>query len=309
MLHTSNLRIVEIRNSFKDFKKFIGSSLLVLGFLGFAYFIYWAAAMSDETILDYTAQVFNPIATLFFPNDSSIEIYRATSFVLFSCMLPVFGLHYLADKLEEALINRERKIEKTLEENRIKQANIDNLMQYEIINNYSICLALDYESDKIIKEETRTILNNIAFSKIRKMLKMAASDINVSTGDILIVTSSNFEKYDLIYGAILRLLAKIKASFEAKYDLKVVSNIISDAYTNPETVKKIERNYKDFKSLNFKNRALSTATFLKKYKYLKHSKYGGIPIGEYATFRGRNVNSWELNIVFKNLDETLASIA
>ena len=72
------------------------------------------------------------------------------------------------------------KIEKTLEENRIKQANIDNLMQYEIINNYSICLALDYELDKIIKEEKIKKVNEL-YSKGYKQ-KEIAEQLDLSKG-------------------------------------------------------------------------------------------------------------------------------
>jgi len=308
MIHTTNLRIIAIRNAFKKFRGLVNLSIVTLAALGFIYLVYWAAVMSDDMMLEYSKYLFSPLATAFFPNETTLEIYRMTSFALFALIIPVGALYYVADKIEEALINKERKIEKTLEENKLKQQAIDNLMQYEIINNYSICLSLDYESKRTITDETKKVLNNIAFSKIKKILQNAPGNIKVSSTDILIVTSSDFEKYDVIYGAILRILAKIKSTFERKYDLKMVANIISDAYTNPESTNKIERNHKDFENLNFKNRALTTATFSKKYKYLNHNKYAGIPIGEYASFKGNRMRSWELNIVFKNLEQTLASI-
>ena len=309
MLHTTNVRIITIRDIFNKIRRLINFMVIALVCLSIIYFVYWTAVMSDDMILEYSANYFNLLAGLLFPNDSSVDIYRSTGVVLALLVLPVGFLYYAADKIEEKLIKRENKIEEVLENNRKKQEQINNLMQYEVINSYSICLSLDYESKKILKDETKTILNNIVFQKIKKVLNYAFDDLRINTGDVFVITSGNFEKYDYIYSTLLRTLAKIKTVIENKYNIKMVPNITSDAYTKNETISRIENYHKEIKKLNFKNRALSTAMFLKKYKYLKHNKYAGVPIGEYALFTENSTGTYELNMVFKNLSQTLASIS
>ncbi len=309
MIHTTNVRVIEIRNFFKKVRKLINLSIILTAFLSFAYLVYWTAVMSDDMVLDYTAKYFSPFANLFFHNDSSVEIYRSTAIILAILIVPFSFMYWVADKIEEKLIQRENKIDEILEANRIKQAKIDNLMQYDVINSYSICLSLDYESEKIITDETKIALNNIVFQKIKKVLNVAFPNLKVNYGSALIVSSFDFNKYDQIYSTILRALAKVKNVVESKYELKIIPNTFSDAYINNKTISQIERSNNEIKKLNFKNRALSSAVFLKKYKYLKHEKYAGIPIGEYALFNDNSTSTYELNVVYKNLSQTLASIS
>ena len=309
MIHTSNVRVIEIRNYFRKIRKLVNFSIIVLAFLSFVYLVYWTAVMSDDMVLDYTAKYFSPLANFFFSGDTSVDIYRSTGIVLGLLIIPVSFIYYIADKIEASLINRENRIQEILENNRKKQEHINSLMQYEVIDNYSICLSLDYESKKTITDETKTILNSVVFEKIKKVLIANFEGIKVNCGNVLIVTSRNFEKYDYLYSTLLRALAKIKNVVENKYDLKMIPNIISDAYVQNEAVNKIERYSDEIKKLNFKNRALSTAMFSKKYKYLRHNKYAGIPIGEYALFKENGMGTYELNVVFKNLSQTLASIS
>ncbi len=309
MIHTNNLRVIEIRNFFKKVRKLINLSIVLLAFLSFVYLVYWTAVMSDEMILEYSSKYFSPLATLIFQNDSSLEIYRSTAFVLAFLIIPFGFMYYLADKIEEKLIQRENKIDEILEKNREKQEKINSLMQYDIINSYSICLSLDYESEKIVTEETRLTLNKVIFQKIKKVLNKTFLNLKVDFGEVLIVTSFDFDKYDAIYSIILKTLAKIIGVIESKYELKIIPNTFSDAYVNNKTLSQIERSNYEIKKLNFKNRALSSALFSKKYKYLNHNKYAGIPIGEYALFKDSSTSTYELNVVYKNLSQTLASIS
>ena len=68
----------------------------------------------------------------------------------------------------------------------------------------------------------------------------------------------------------------------------------------------IRKQHFEIQSFNFKNRALSTATFSNKYKHLKHNKYAGIPIGEYAYFTDDKMGTYELNVVYKNLAKAIS---
>ena len=309
MIHTSNVRVVEIRNFFKRVRKLVNSLIISIAFLSFVYFVYWAAVMSDEMVLDYTAKYFSPLANFFFQNDTSVDIYRSTAIILAFLIIPCNFMYFIADKIEEKLIQRENKIDEIIEQNRKKQEKINNLMQYDIINSYSICLSLDYESEKNITDETKITLNNVVFNKIKNILKIAFPEIKVHQGDALIITSFDFDKYDAIYSTVLRALAKVKNVVEGKYELKIIPNTFSDAYVNNKTLSQIHHSNSEIKKLNFKNRALSSATFLKKYKYLNHNKYAGIPIGEYALFKDNSTSTYELNVVYKNLSQTLASIS
>ncbi len=92
--------------------------------------------------------IFFRLAKFFFSGDASVDIYRSTGIVLGLLIIPVSFIYYIADKIEASLINRENRIQEILENNRKKQEHINSLMQYEVIDNYSICLSLDYESKK-----------------------------------------------------------------------------------------------------------------------------------------------------------------
>ena len=76
MLHTTNVRIITIRDIFNKIRRLINFMVIALVCLSIIYFVYWTAVMSDDMILEYSANYFNLLAGLLFPNDSSVDIYR-----------------------------------------------------------------------------------------------------------------------------------------------------------------------------------------------------------------------------------------
>ena len=126
--------------------------------------------------------------------------------------------------------------------------------------------------------------------------------------DVLIITSEKFSKYDLIYESMLKMLSKIKPVVESKYNLEFIPSMTTDAFCEDVEMSNIKKQHYEIQSFNFKNRACSTAMFVKKYKHLKHKKYAGIPIGEYAYFDNNNTDTYELNIIHKNLNYTLSKM-
>jgi hypothetical protein len=172
---------------------------------------------------------------------------------------------------------------------------------------YSICLSIDYEGDKITSVQAKKALNQGIYLKIAEILKTIEPSGNVTHDDVLIFRAQNFSKYDRVYDSILNGLSKIKNVLEKKYGCKIIPSITTDAYSGILTQSNIKRRHFEIQSFNFKNRSLSTATFVNKYKHLKHEKYVGVPIGEYAYFGNEKMGTYELNVIHKNLSKLLTT--
>ena len=189
-----------------------------------------------------------------------------------------------------------------------KKAYENSLKQYDIIKCYSICLSVDYSSKSNISLQAKEELNKKVYDKIKNLLLNSSKDITIKGKDVLIISSENFDNYDCVYSNLLQILAKVKTVVESKHNLKFIPSLTTDAYYNMIEAESIKRKHFEIQSFNFKNRALTSALFTKKYKHLNHNKYAGIPIGEYAYFDNNKMGTYELNVVFKNLGQTLETI-
>ena len=172
---------------------------------------------------------------------------------------------------------------------------------------YSVCLSIDYESEKGVSLQNKSKLNTLIFSKIKTNLKLLEPKGLLSLSDVLIFSSENFSKYDMVYDSILNSLSVFKKNIEKNYKYKMIPSMTTDAYEENFKIGTIRQNHFEIQSFNFKNRALSSATFAKKYKHLKYNKYAGIPIGEYAYFREGSTGMYELNVIHKNLERQLST--
>ena len=79
----------------------------------------------------------------------------------------------------------------------------------------------------------------------------------------------------------------------------------TDAHNTKTSAIQIEKRHFGIQNCISNNRNCTTEMFAKKYKYLNKRKYAGIPIGEYIS---NNKETYELNIIHKNLSQTLASL-
>lgn len=308
MIKTDNAYICDIKNDCSKVKNFATIMIIAAICLSVVYFLYWIAVMSEPYVLTYTENTFAPLAKLFSFGDTSVEMYRRTSVVLFSLIIPLNFVYYLCDKIEDKLI--ESYIAKKEQEERqtAKRAHLKDLRQYDDIKSYSICLSLDYKAKRVLTQATKQTLNKIIYSKFKSVLEGITYDLNISTGDVLIITSSDFSKYDNVYETTLKILAKIKSYADNKYDLETIPSLTTDAYITNAGIESIKKNHFEIQSCNFQNRACSTAIFTKKYKHINKNKYAGVPIGEYSTFDKDDSKTFELNIIYKNLSQTLASL-
>ena len=309
MMHTNNLFAVEIKAKAKTFRKIITYSIFMLVFLSFVYMVYWIGVMSDDMILDYSGYLFNPLAKFLFPFDDSLYIYRNTSVLLFCLVFPMMALYYVVDKIECRLLKENNDYFENLEKSKQKEEERKRLREFDIIKSYSICLSLNYKNSNI-KDETKKHLNNTVFSKLKETLQVISKSISISINDVMVIYSSNFEGYDKIYSTLLKSLSKIQKILNDKYNIELIPSLTTDAYQNDDMINlsKIKKQHFEIQSFKMQNRALTSALFRKKYQHLNHNKYAGIPIGEYMTMNRNSNNSYELNVVFKNLSKTLASL-
>ncbi len=308
-MHTNNLFAVEIKAKAKTFRKIITYSIFMLVFLSFVYMVYWIGVMSDNMILDYSGYLFNPLAKFLFPFDDSLYIYRNTSVLLFCLVFPMMALYYVVDKIECRLLKENNDYFENLEKLKQKEEERKRLREFDIIKSYSICLSLNYKNSNI-KDETKKHLNNTVFSKLKETLQVISKSISISINDVMVIYSSNFEGYDKIYSTLLKSLSKIQKILNDKYNIELIPSLTTDAYQNDDMINlsKIKKQHFEIQSFKMQNRALTSALFRKKYQHLNHNKFAGIPIGEYITTEKNSNNSYELNVVYKDLIKTLASL-
>lgn len=309
MIHTNNLFAIETKSKAKTFRKIITCSIFMLIFLSFVYMIYWVGVMSDDMILDYSGYLFSPLAKLLFPFDDSLYIYRNTSILLFSLIFPMMLMYYFVDKTESKLLKEHREFLEHQQKIKLIQEQKNRLKEYDIIENYSICLSLNYKNSNL-QDKAKKQLNKTVFLKLKGALALLNKNINISIDDVMIIISNNFDDYDKIYFVLLKTLSKVQKILNDKYKLELIPSLTTDAYQNNDmiTTSKIEKQHYEIQSFKMQNRALTSALFRKKYQHLKHNKFAGIPIGEYLMMDENSNSSYELNVVYKDLSKTLASL-
>ncbi len=228
---------------------------------------------------------------------------------LFSFILLSVGFIYLYNKIQAYIKAKKKKALLYNMQRKKQQEYLNKLKEYNAINNYSICLSLDYRSRRNIASDSKAIITKVIFAKITKMLNIVIPDIEIKNlEDALIILSSNFEMYDKIYGTMLKVLSKIKSEVDERYGIYMVPSITTDAYTLRPNMATIKQNHVNIKLCNFSNKATTTKAFSKKYTHLNKNKYMGVPLGEYSILDKEKTNTYELNMVYKNLSDKLESI-
>ncbi|MBQ2983203.1 MAG: hypothetical protein IJD57_00195 [Candidatus Gastranaerophilales bacterium] len=295
-----------IRQKAKTARKIINFAVISMIALSVAYFAFWVVALADSVILDYMGKYFTPLAEFLNPNSSSPQIYQQTSFQIFAMILPLFATYFAIDKVEEKLIktyyhqkeisNKEIKRQKQMREQILAQTNQGR---------FTICLSMNYKSEKNISPETKIKLNKAIFVKIQGVLSKFVNCVNVYDNKAVIIISNQYEKYDFIYSALLKTLATIKSSIEGRFDLSLIPSITTDVSKTLALSETVENHF-EIQTFNLQNRAIVTSEFAKRYSNLKSKKYMSVPIGEFMSTT--NQQTHELNLVYKDLNKVLISL-
>lgn len=298
---------LKVRDNFATIQKFTGFAMLLMAIMSLGYFVFWLGAISDEIFFEYGRPYFEPLAKLLNLGAEDSGIYLNTCLYLLVAMLPTFFIQVLFNKLQEALLQSNALKQEKKRQKEQKEEYENYMSRFDYIKTYSICLSIDYEGKKQVGAQNKQSLNKAIYTNLATSLYKLEPTAKITQNDVFIFTSSIFAKYDLIYDTILNSLSHFKNVLEKKYSFKLIPSITTDAFSsNLET--NIRKQHYEIQSFNFKNRALTTATFANKYKHLKHEKYAGIPIGEYAYFGNEKMGTYELNIINKNLDKTLSQM-
>lgn len=296
-----------IREFFNNSRKIMNVSIILMAVISVVYFIYWAMAESSDVVLQYTGQYMTPFAKFLFPNSPDNLMFRDTSFLFMGLILPVFLLYYAFDNLEDVLIKATYHSQDKKAEKAIKQEAQAKLQSYDIIDKYSICLSLEYETKSAVSEQIKTMLNKAIYSKLKKALIATGCNITTSNSDTMIIISADFNSYDIVYSEVIASLAKIKKLVESAYNVTIIPSLTTDAFDGVLALSEIKKRHKKIQSMVLTNRACSTAAFQKKYKHLKRNRYSGIPV-EYISSEKNSNESYELNIIYKDLTNTLAGM-
>lgn len=304
-------KLVLYRESISNIKKYIVLAIFAICILSFLHLLYYTFLKIDDTLFRYSGVLFSHIVTAFNLDYKDYTSYLITSGYLFAINIPLVVVHSAFVSLESWLIKKNENYLKDIAKKEIKKAKKDIQKEFDIIKKYSICLSFDYENEKIT-EKTKKELNRKLYTQIKQYLTdnivngKEKINLDINYNDVLIVTSKDFTKYDYVYAYILKILSYFKMNIKNKYKLDLVPSLTTDAHIIDFPLAKMEKRHKQLKALNFKNRATSTETFSRKYKYLKQNRYAGIPIGLYTYENSfEKEDSFDLNIIYKNLGYTL----
>ena len=297
-----------VKEKFAKLQKITALTMLLLAGIAFGYFVFWLGAISDEIFFEYGRPYFEPLAKFLNLGSTDVGIYINTSIISLCAIIPTFFAQIILNKTEETILNEYRLKEEKKRLKEQQEAQKNYLHRFDSIQNYSICLSVDYESKKEISSQNKTTLNKAVYSKLATTISMVEPKARIIQNDVMIISSSDFSKYDTVYDSILNELSNISSNLEKKFDYKVIPSMTTDAFSNMANENNIRKQHFEIQTFNFKNRALSTATFANKYKHLKHNKYAGVPIGEYAYFGNDKMGTYELNVIHKNLTKTLSQI-
>ncbi len=303
-MNITSAKIADVKNWFKSARGFVGMVLMGFAIVGLLYLFYWVCLMSDDFIYEYTGSIFSPLASLLFPNDNTYDIYKNTGILALVIIAPLSTLYWVCDKLEDTILNIFRKINEMDEASQTKKAMLEGLRQYEEIKSYSICISIDIESKKTLNKAS---IQELVYKSIKLNILKICPLLKVASDSVLIIKSDDFIKYDSVYEEILKSLAKSKTLLEKKYNLEIIPSITTDAYKQEASNVDIKRHHFDIMGFNFKNRSCTSALFAKKYKYLQREKYAGVPVGDFSHFEKGGSETYELNIVYKNLSRALTA--
>ena len=148
---------------------------------------------------------------------------------------------YLYNKIR--MILKLKKREALLKQAQLKKQKdyLNKLKSYNAINNYTICLSLDYKVKRTFSVENKIIINKIIFAQIRNsLLKLGLKAGIKNLEDVLVIASDDFDVYDNLYSALLRILSKIKPEIDDRYDVVMIPNITTDAYTIRPDIERIK---------------------------------------------------------------------
>ena len=81
---------VELQEKFKNLQSIANSIGIISGITGFLYLSFWIGAVNDNFILQQGKAIFDPLASLIFASDTSIDVYKNTGFALILAIYAIF---------------------------------------------------------------------------------------------------------------------------------------------------------------------------------------------------------------------------
>ena len=224
--------------------------------------------------------------------------------------LLVTSILYFYDKAKKSIKQKINDMTaRKIRNQELKRLYLEKERQCSLINNFTICLSIDYRVKHEFASEKKSAINKAIYSQMAEKLKRRFTEIEVrNLESMLVIMAKDFTLYDGIYGLILCMLSKIKAEVDKKYGVYMVPSITTDAFNNMPNIERVAKDHENIKHCNLVNSSCTTNTFNKKYRFLNQYKYSGKSIGEYLVLDNKNENSYFLNMVNKNLSRQLEGL-
>lgn len=306
MLETDR-NVVQIKSYCQKLRKVVNVIIFLLIALGLAYLMYWQLMTNDDwQTFEETKTYFYPLASVFFPEDPTNDVYRNTAFCLFACTIPVALLYIIIDIIKDFLIKSYFHIKDIQDKKEMEKEKANELLQYEVIKHISLCLSLGWETENNLTEDAKNKLNIGIYNKIKNTLSKANMKKDIKINKALVVKFDSFKNFDNFFNVFLNILASIKKQIEKSGNIEMIPTITVDAYVEDESFENIEKRHFKITSFNLVNKAISSTMFVKKYKFLNLKKYAGYSIGDYADFTDGDVI--ELHVIHDDLNDVLCAV-
>ncbi len=219
----------KIKKILKEAKNFLLLVISLLFATGVIYLIYYSIILSDSSVLYYSENIFAPLADALNSscfNCSKTDIYRNTGLKLILIDVFIFMLFRFVIFVENAVANFETYQKEQKEKNIIKKEKEDYLKQFDLIEEFSICISLEIldekngeniEINKIFTEKFEKF-----FKEVRKLKKVAKSSDKKT---ILTVSSFKTTNFDNLLDETLVFLSLLKRSLERQFKKELVFTI------------------------------------------------------------------------------------
>lgn len=296
MIETNSKFVITVKRIARKLKSIILFLVFVCISLSVLYFMYYIGVKSDDYIIKFTGQYLTPLAAFLNPNTATYEIYRNTAIYLLLFIILLGALNFFINFIEDGLLNLHKKFLEIKENAKTTKEYKNALKKYDDINCYSICLSIDTNQKQLL-------------SALDGRLRTALPNLNINLNRTIVIIDNDFNNYDEVYDSILKVMAKFKKQIKQQRDIELIFSSTTDAHINNSyDIKEIEDKHFKILNFNFKNRASSSALFSKKYGFLDKEKYKGIPVGLFNSTGKNDSESFEINIIYKNLNQILSNL-
>lgn len=272
---------------------------VISSFLAFVYAISWFFLIFRFPFVNAISVFFEPIARIvrgFISHQITFEGQQYDSTYIITSLIFV-AIFYGATKFREFLLE---KVEDAIFNENIRRARMDTRTNARIskefkeyitkVNYFIICLNLNLKyaiSETLVsKKYNLQELKNENYKEIVETMSQTSSASVEIKDDKVIIISPNYANFEKIFNAFLDITGII--SFEnQKKDIATDIYFVLDGSEQPAFTKEKQNLLKKVLSFGYKNKAITTTVFAKRYEQEKNNAFVANTMGKIRFFEDR----------------------